>query len=97
MLTVMVGWILFRAETFTQARVFVTRMFSFSEGIHWVHPHAIVAVVCLVFASLSIKGKCLSGIRDVRTPSGLFVVLTLFLLSVLYPAAGSSPFIYFQF
>lgn len=97
MLTVMIGWILFRADTFGQAWTFASRMFFLADGISWIHPHVFVAILVLVVASVNLRGRCLSDIRDVRTPLGLFVVGSLFLLAVMYPAGSSSPFIYSQF
>lgn len=90
MLTVLVGWILFRADTFLQAWTFVSRMFGFASGIAWYHPHVYFAV--LITAVGHVFHDKFKSRYWLMTMS-----LTLMLLSLLYPAGNASPFIYFQF
>ena len=90
MLTVLVGWILFRAESFSQAWVFFVRMFSFAPGIAWYHPHVYFALL------ITILGHVFHD--RLKDHYWLMVLaITLLLLSLLYPAGSASPFIYFQF
>ena len=97
MLTVMFGWILFRADTFGQAWSYMGRMLCLSDGVSWLHHHVFIAGLLLFISSLKFKGKYISDYRDIRNPIGLFLALSLFIISILYPAGNSSPFIYFQF
>lgn len=107
MLTIVVGWVIFRANDFIQARTFICGMFDpshFTAGtifnlhlLSWMHPHVFAAMIILVVGSISIKGKSISDFHDVRKPLDLFIVLTLFLLAIVYPFNGASPFIYFKF
>ena len=91
MLTIVVGWILFRADTFSQAWMFVVRMFGLSSGIAWYHPHVCFALIAIIAGNV---------FHDVLAKSRnllMAVSVTLFLMSLLYPAGNDSPFIYFQF
>ncbi len=107
MMIVVLGWVLFRAANFEQGWMFIAGMFSpsrfFSESIlrlrllSWIHTHVLVAMAMLVVGNICIKGKFVSDNCDMRKTFGLFLVMTLFLLSVVYPFEGVSPFIYFKF
>lgn len=97
MLTVILGWILFRADTFSQAWTYIYRMMTIADGFHWMHPHVLVAILILVVSNIRLRGGFLSDFHDVRTPGGFFVVVTLFSMAILYPSGSTGPFIYSQF
>ena len=97
MVVVIYGWVLFRAISFDQAWLFMKRMTSFAPGLSWLHPHVFIALAMVVLGSVKFKGRYLSERCDVRTPFGLFMALSAFLLAVVCPAGGANPFIYFNF
>lgn len=91
MSTVLAGWILFRAEDFSQAYVFFVRMLGLSAGIEWYHPHVYCAVLITILGHV---------FHDKIKQNGFWLItisITLFLLALIYPSGNASPFIYFQF
>ncbi len=91
MSTVLAGWILFRAEDFSQAYVFFVRMLGLSAGIEWYHPHVYCAVLITILGHV---------FHDRIKQNGFWLItisITLFLLALIYPSGNASPFIYFQF
>ncbi len=98
MLVVMVGWVFFRAESFTQARTLLSGMtgrqgWAMTPAILWqIQPGAIVALVV---------GLLLAGWepRVFRDGQARPIVLTLLFLGAVARllAASYSPFLYFQF
>lgn len=112
MLTVVICWVLFRADTFSQAWTYISGMFHlFPTTIHqlpttnyqlpatisWLHPHVYVAMALIALGCIRFHGKYISELRDVRKPLDFFFVFSVFALALLYPAGNASPFIYFQF
>lgn len=99
MLTVIFCWVLFRADSFPQARTYICGMFgaTSSGSVSWLHPHVCGAIALIVLGSIRFRGKYISEFRDVRKPLDFFFVFSVFTLALLYPAGNASPFIYFQF
>ena len=91
MTTILVGWILFRADNFSQAWTFISRMFCFSSGITWYHPHVFFALF-LTMAGHVFYNALSRNDYWVKTAA-----IIAFLLALLYPPGNTSPFIYFQF
>ncbi|MGB1925704.1 MAG: MBOAT family O-acyltransferase [Rubripirellula sp.] len=97
-LVVLIGWILFRSATLSDAIFYLHRMLSFSEGIGWFPPLAIAALSCLIAEHLLWKTRIRKVMRlpfDAWYSPTLTVVMIWVLL--LYPPTGFRPFVYFQF
>ena len=92
MMTVLLGWVFFRASTLDQGLMFISGMFAPSRFqaqtildlrlLSWIHPHVLVAMVMLIAGNVCVRGKFLSSACNIRRLSGLFIVTTMFLLSV---------------
>jgi alginate O-acetyltransferase complex protein AlgI len=100
LLTVGIGWILFRSETFTQAWGILYRMFTLAGGTTWLHPFVVSMIAATVLFHLIMERdvKTLGWIRLPAeawyTPAALFSLLWLVLV---FHAQEFQPFIYFQF
>jgi alginate O-acetyltransferase complex protein AlgI len=109
LLVVMIGWVLFRSETFSQALAYLAAMFGFGRGNSALVPPALlldqvtlIAIGLGIVCSLPVR-RWLAG-KSWPEPSGLFaavrlaVLAGLFLLCAMQLAAGTyNPFIYFRF
>lgn len=109
-LVVMIGWVLFRVEAFSDAIVYIEKMFHFGSSenasflVYMNNEIIVVLILAIVSSSLFfIKLKTFFEKRNLlqttlyQTVLDLGVVL-LFLISVVYINSGSySPFIYFRF
>ncbi len=98
MLVVLVGWVLFRSTDFSQAGIFLTRMFSASDGIDWFPPLVIGALVCLFIEHAAWRTRLRLAMRLPATAwySPIATAIMLWAL-VLYAPQGFRPFVYFQF
>ena len=95
---VTLGWVLFRADNFGMAWIYLSGLFGGGAAeISWISPYALGGIALVVFTHCIGETKWGLKIRDVKTPMGLYCVLTAFALALLYPADGANPFIYFQF
>jgi alginate O-acetyltransferase complex protein AlgI len=98
MLVVLVGWVLFRAESFAQALLVLRQMFAPAPGVAWPHPFALLAVA-LVAGGHVLQVRWPG--RDRLLPAAAWttpVILFLLLwLAAAFPPRGFNPFIYFQF
>ena len=103
-----IGWVLFRAENLHVARIYLSKMFSFSEGINdiWLSSkYWTVLIIAVIFSFWSgIKKIEQWGGQIYHSPSNsILVIMTLFSILLLIiceaniNAAGFSPFIYFRF
>lgn len=99
MLVVLVGWVLFRAQSFRVASSMLARMFTWESGLHWIHPFALLAVGLLAVGHICSLYPALRRFRelDVRTVGGGASLFTLLGIAVLWKPEGFQPFIYFQF
>jgi alginate O-acetyltransferase complex protein AlgI len=106
---VMVGWVFFRLESFTEASLFVSRLFAFKFG-NWPfidYSSILYLIIALLFAFINLTKVGRSLETAIYNPSGEFlsrpaalIVLSgfLFILSVaVISSAGFNPFIYFRF
>ena len=108
-LVVLFGWVLFRAETLTDALNYMDLMFTLNLSgnetiLQYISPY-FMFVLCLAFIlSTNVKGyllntffsnnKKLSGYRAIKYPFYIFI----FIFSLLELAANNyNPFIYFRF
>lgn len=98
LLVVIVGWTLFRAQSFESALNILSKMFTLADGVHWIHPFAIGIVFLFAVHHAVIatgRGAMLELRPDsIRAPAVLFTMIWLVL--AFYPK-GFQPFIYFQF
>ena len=95
MLVVLVGWVLFRAETFTQAMLILRQMFLPIEGGTWVSPSVVFGIALILGAQfVGTLGWGRLQPRRLLTPVALFSMWWLAFL--LFPRQFQ-PFIYFQF
>jgi len=98
-LIVLVGWILFRAQSFPTVFTMIRKMFFLEGGLHWVLPFVYVAILATIVDHLTAEMPLLKRFRtcDIRTVYGASVLLSLFLVALIYRPLGFQPFIYFQF
>jgi alginate O-acetyltransferase complex protein AlgI len=98
--TVLLGWIFFRAESFTDALSFLSRTLSWSpDGIRMVSPHVLFAIAAVFLTHLFV-GKDRNWIQEIphRSMAVRITAYTcLLLLLVCLGAIDATPFIYFQF
>jgi alginate O-acetyltransferase complex protein AlgI len=99
MLIVLVGWVFFRAGSFEQAGVVLNKMFIPGDGVRWIHPFALTAVLALAAQHSSLFLPKRPAWMDLPvthwiTPAALVL---LFGVSILFYPTGFTPFIYFQF
>jgi alginate O-acetyltransferase complex protein AlgI len=99
MIVVMVGWVFFRARTFSDAWTMISRIGTLAGGVTWLHPFAVFAVAGLgIHHGLAqwepLRRTFAPRVDSVWTPALLFSML--WLVVVFYPR-GFQPFIYFQF
>jgi alginate O-acetyltransferase complex protein AlgI len=99
MLVVLIGWVLFRAQSFSAAFLMLSRMFSGADGLRWIHPGAAGAFALFLLGHVSAGIARLRPLRtvDVRTVYGAAAVLVLLLAAIIWKPEGFQPFIYFQF
>jgi alginate O-acetyltransferase complex protein AlgI len=98
-IVVLVGWVLFRAQSFSTAFIMLRKMFILEGGLHWVHPFVYVALLSTIVGHLTAEIQVLRRFRacDIRTLYGASVLLSMFLVALIYRPLGFQPFIYFQF
>lgn len=99
MLFVVVGWVLFRSESFGSAALMLQQMFAPAPGLSWYYPFVpIVLIGTAVTHALKKQGKWEELMLPVRarwySPAILFSLL--WLVGAFHPT-GFKPFIYFQF
>jgi alginate O-acetyltransferase complex protein AlgI len=110
MMVVMVGWVLFRADNFTQAWRYLGAMAGFGSGYAMGLPAARLLhndVLLAMLAGIALAGPGLSPVGrwlNRRLPSGVqglvgaAVALMMLIAALLSLAAGTyNPFIYFRF
>jgi alginate O-acetyltransferase complex protein AlgI len=98
LLVVLVAWVFFRAPDFGTAAAVLRRMFVDFEGVLWVQPFTVFAVL-LIAAIQALQLTPLAHLRQPRMLS-VFTPTVVFLcwwLVLAFPATGFTPFIYFQF
>jgi alginate O-acetyltransferase complex protein AlgI len=98
MLTVVTGWVIFRADSFSNALTFLDKMFYLCSGIAWYHPFVIFVLVFFIiihFSEYYQWGKYLTlPLSAWYTPPVLFTMIWLCL--IFYPKEFA-PFIYALF
>jgi alginate O-acetyltransferase complex protein AlgI len=97
---VLVGWIFFRAQSWTDALVYVDRVTSWTrEGTHLISPYIYPALAVVVATHLLVNKDRNWALevpqRSVPVRIGYFAALITCI--VLLGATDSAPFIYFQF
>lgn len=98
-LTVLVGWVFFRAQSFESAFIYLQRMFFYTDGIRWIHPFAVFSICVVFMTHLSSVYRPVKKLRYLPAFSikTMTCVFTMLLLVVLFYPKGFKPFIYFQF
>lgn len=99
MLFVVLGWVLFRSEGFSEAALMLRQMFLPEPSISWFFPFVpFVLVGVVVVHAIKYKGyferMFLPEAARAYSPALLFSLI--WLVAVFYPK-GFNPFIYFQF
>jgi len=97
---VLVGWVLFRAQSLPQAADYLGRMFTWTHaGVHLVSPYILAAVVPVLLTHLLINKDRNWALEIPGRPAVLRVgcYTTLLTLLALFAVTDSVPFIYFQF
>jgi D-alanyl-lipoteichoic acid acyltransferase DltB (MBOAT superfamily) len=101
---VVIGWIIFRAETITQAWDYLSRMFSpsiFDVSVQW-GKKAILYIIILMLVEWFQRGKE-HGLQDISSVGILkyrpirIAFYYLFIVLILLLAGAQGTFIYFQF
>ncbi len=98
LLTVIVGWVFFRADGFNSALVILSKMFFHSTGVGWYHP----TVLFILFSFILIQFAELFQWKEYHrlslsawyTPAAIF---TMIWLCIVFGPKEFAPFIYSQF
>lgn len=96
---VLVGWVLFRAESLSAAQVYFSSMLGQGAGIitavYFFDVKFLLALICGTLFSTPLPSRLCARIKDVPSFAVSFVLL---FLSLVYVAASTyNPFIYFRF
>jgi alginate O-acetyltransferase complex protein AlgI len=98
MLTVIIGWVLFRAHDLPQALTILKRMFLYESGVDWVHPFVLLTlcgtIAIHVGESLGLTNLYHLPLKAWYTALILFCLVWLVL--IFFPAEFT-PFIYASF
>ena len=98
LVTVMLGWLFFRASDFMQAFTILKRILTAQPGIVWMEPVSLVCIGCAVLGHVAAQFGFHRIWRECRPTVFGFTVLWLLLLSVLvFQPTGFHPFVYNQF
>jgi alginate O-acetyltransferase complex protein AlgI len=98
MLVVLLGWVVFRAETLADAGRLLAVMFTPAGTVTWLHPFALAALV-LVGGWHLVQASRWASLRDLPADTWYTPALLCLLwwLVLVFPPRSFSPFIYFQF
>jgi alginate O-acetyltransferase complex protein AlgI len=97
---VLLGWLFFRAQSLTDAILYLGRLLAWSvDGTRMVSPYIFCAVAVVVLTHLiwNKDHKWIQEIVQRPVPVRIATYAVLILLIVCFGATDSSPFIYFQF
>ena len=98
MVVVVLGWVLFRSSSLTEAANVLHQIFTLSDGVAWYPPLTIAALVCLVGEHVAWKTRLRLAMR---LPIGAWyspIATTVMIWALLlYAPQGYRPFVYFQF
>lgn len=107
MMIVMIGWVMFRADTLSYAIGYVGRMFGLNQAStvyfrtgYYVNPYRIFIIVLAVAASLGVFGKANERLMKCRNYIVIrnVATLVLMLICIIYVMIATyNPFIYFRF
>lgn len=99
MITIMLGWIFFRAQTFSDALLIINRLFSFQNGIDWISPIVLI-ILFIIFILFIIQLKydidSTMAIDPRRVATATLLCFLLWMVIVFQPKEFA-PFIYGQF
>ncbi len=99
MLFVVVGWVLFRSESFGKAALMLGQMFWPHDGVNWLYPFVPFILLGTLIVHLLEKHGAWQRLllpESARWYSPAILFSLLWLVAVFYPE-GFKPFIYFQF
>jgi hypothetical protein len=97
---VLLGWLFFRAQSWNDAGLHLSRIISWSEdGTRMISPYIIVALVTVFLTHLTFQKdrNWAYEIPQLSVPIRIVNYTILALLIVCLGATDSAPFIYFQF
>ncbi len=104
----LIGWVLFRADSLSQVKVYLTKMFSFQSGVSYdlTNQSLVIFILATLFSFIGVfsitekyqmdyfEGK----MRNTTYKLSLPFVLILLVFSVTFVvSSGFNPFIYFRF
>jgi alginate O-acetyltransferase complex protein AlgI len=102
----MIGWLIFRAETLDDAWFFISRLFQFRGGMEWINPKFwTMLVIAIVFSFWGGFKKVESWIEKFYFNPGNVMMIAVSVIAILLfilseatiTSSGFSPFIYFRF
>ena len=95
---VVLGWVFFRAEDFTNAWQMLQGMFIFQNGFIWIYPFFVFVLLSTILLHIihytGITQFHLLPQNAWYTPA---VIISLLLLTIIFKPEGFNPFIYAQF
>ncbi len=99
MLSVVFGWVFFRANTLKDACSFIQRMLCNKSGYIWIEPFVPFAILLLIGQNIVVNNKYCRRLFYPRLGSVFYwwFLLTLIALTLIFRPTHAAPFIYFQF
>lgn len=98
LLVVVVGWVFFRADSFSHGGDILACMFMLRGGVRWLDPFALSCVLLAVFYHILYYLKKNQFLQLERVSVYSISVLTIMLyLVILFKPEGFHPFIYFKY
>lgn len=98
LITVVVGWVFFRADGFNSALVVIEKMFYPAAGVGWYHPFALFVILSFILIQLTELFHCGKyhrlSLSAWYTPTA---ILTMIWLCIAFRPKEFAPFIYSQF
>jgi alginate O-acetyltransferase complex protein AlgI len=96
---VLVAWIFFRAQSFADASMYLSRMLSWSHGVRWISPYILLALAAVFFTHLLVNKdrNWAQELPERAVPIRITAYAALVVLLSFFGATSTVPFIYFQF
>ena len=99
MISVVTGWIFFRATTIKDAYLFIHRILTNKSGYLWIEPFVLFSILILIVQNIIVNNKILRKKLKPRLGTIYYwwFIFTLICLIIIFKPTKTSPFIYFQF
>ncbi|MBN1971616.1 MAG: MBOAT family protein [Candidatus Delongbacteria bacterium] len=99
MIFILICWVFFRAENTDFAMIMIRKMFTISEGASFLYTKFLIffpfIILTHIFAKYGYDRKYYTV--DLTSLRGIFVIVTIIFIFILFSPLDTSPFIYFQF